>query len=257
MPETARPRPLVAGNWKMNGLRGALKELGAMAEGYDAGLRARVDLLVCPPATLLYTAGAVALGTRIATGGQDCHANASGAHTGDLSAEMLADAGATFVIVGHSERRADHGESDAVVKAKAAAALRAGLVAIVCVGETRAEREAGRTIQVVRRQLRGSVPAGATAATVVIAYEPVWAIGTGLTPTAADVAEVHAVIRADLRRIVGKDAAPAVRILYGGSVKPSNAAELMAVPNVDGALVGGASLKATDFLAIAIATAYR
>ena len=251
MPVPARPRPLVAGNWKMNGLRSALKELTAMAEGYDAGLRARVDLLVCPPATLLYVASAAAIGTRIAIGGQDCHANASGAHTGDLSAEMLADAGARCVIVGHSERRADHGETDATVKAKAAAAHRAGLVAIVCVGETRAEREAGRTLAVVRRQLRGSVPDGATPDTLVVAYEPVWAIGTGLTPTTADVAEVHAMIRAELRKIVGKDAAPAVRILYGGSVKPSNAAELMAVADVDGALVGGASLKAGDFMGIA------
>ncbi|MCZ8105378.1 MAG: triose-phosphate isomerase [Burkholderiales bacterium] len=251
MPVPARPRPLVAGNWKMNGLRSALKELTAMAEGYDAVLRAKVDLLVCPPATLLYVASAAAIGTRIAIGGQDCHANASGAHTGDLSAEMLADAGASCVIVGHSERRADHGETDATVKAKAAAAHRAGLVAIVCVGETRAEREAGRTLAVVRRQLRGSVPDGATPDTLVVAYEPVWAIGTGLTPTTADVAEVHAMIRAELRKIVGKDAAPAVRILYGGSVKPSNAAELMAVADVDGALVGGASLKAGDFMGIA------
>jgi triosephosphate isomerase len=251
MPVPARPRPLVAGNWKMNGLRSALKELAAVAEGYDAGLRARVDLLVCPPATLLYVASAAAIGTRIAIGGQDCHANASGAHTGDLSAEMLADAGASCVVVGHSERRADHGETDATVKAKAAAAHRAGLVAIVCVGETRAEREAGRTLAVVRRQLRGSVPDGATPDTLVVAYEPVWAIGTGLTPTTADVAEVHAMIRAELRKIVGKDAAPAVRILYGGSVKPSNAAELMAVADVDGALVGGASLKAGDFMGIA------
>ena len=251
MPAVVRPRPLVAGNWKMNGLRPALKELAAMGEGYDAALRAKVDLLVCPPATLLYIASAAAVGTRIATGGQDCHANASGAHTGDLSAEMLADAGATFAIVGHSERRADHGESDAMVRSKAAAALRAGLTAIVCVGETRAEREAGRTLAIVRRQLRGSVPEGATPSTLVIAYEPVWAIGTGLTPTTADVAEVHGMIRAELRRIVGKEASGAVRILYGGSVKPSNAAELMAVADVDGALVGGASLKATDFLGIA------
>ncbi|MHB2166389.1 triose-phosphate isomerase [Alsobacter sp. R-9] len=246
-----RPRPLVAGNWKMNGVRASLKELAAMAEGYDGALRARVDLLVCPPAPLLYVASAACVGTRIATGGQDCHANASGAHTGDVSAEMLSDAGATYVIVGHSERRADHGESDAVVRAKAAAAHRAGLVAIVCVGETRAEREAGRTLAVVRRQLKGSIPEGSTAGTLVVAYEPVWAIGTGLTPTAADVAEVHAMIRSELRKLVGKAEAPGVRILYGGSVKPSNAAELMAVADVDGALVGGASLKAADFLGIA------
>jgi triosephosphate isomerase len=248
-----RPRPLVAGNWKMNGLRASLKEIGEMAQGYDAALRAKVDLLVCPPAHLVYPAAVASVGTRIATGAQDCHANASGAHTGDISAEMLADAGASFIIVGHSERRADHGESDPEVKAKAAAALRAGLVAILCVGETRAEREAGKTLAVVRRQLRGSIPEGATPDNLVVAYEPVWAIGTGLTPTTADVAEVHGMIRAELRKLVGKDAAPLVRILYGGSVKPGNAAELMAVENVDGALVGGASLKAADFLGIAAA----
>jgi triosephosphate isomerase (TIM) len=248
-----RPRPLVAGNWKMNGLRASLAELSGMARGYDAALRARVDLAVCPPATLLYVAAAAAVGTRIAIGAQDCHAAAAGAHTGDLSAEMLADAGATFAIVGHSERRADHGEADAVVKAKAAAALRAGLVAIVCVGETRAEREAGRTLAVVRRQLRGSLPEGASPSTVVVAYEPVWAIGTGLTPTVDDVAQVHGMIRTELRRLIGREGAPLVRILYGGSVKPGNAAELMAVANVDGALVGGASLKAEDFLGIAAA----
>jgi triosephosphate isomerase len=251
MTAPARPRPLIAGNWKMNGLRAALQEFTAVMKGYDAALRARCDLLVCPPATLLYVASAGAVGSRVATGGQDCHAAESGAHTGDLSAEMLADAGATFVIVGHSERRADHGETDAVVRAKALAALRAGLVPIVCVGETRAEREAGKTLAVVKRQLRGSLPDDASAATLVVAYEPVWAIGTGLTPTTADVAEVHAMIRAELRKRLGKDEAPQVRILYGGSVKPSNAADLLAVADVDGALVGGASLKAADFLAIA------
>lgn len=251
MADITRPRPLVAGNWKMNGLRAALAELPRFAEGYDAALRAKVDLLVCPPATLLYLSSAVFIGTRIATGGQDCHAAAAGAHTGDLSAEMLADAGVAAVIVGHSERRADHGETDAVVRAKAEAAWRAGLTAIVCVGETRAEREAGRTLAVVRRQLRGSVPEAATPANLVVAYEPVWAIGTGLTPTVADVAEVHGMIRSELRKLVGKAAAPAVRILYGGSVKPGNAAELMAVADVDGALVGGASLTAADFLGIA------
>ncbi|MFZ9502349.1 MAG: triose-phosphate isomerase [Beijerinckiaceae bacterium] len=252
---SARPgslvRPLVAGNWKMNGLTASLAEIEAMAAGYDAALRARIDLLVCPPATLVGAAAAKAAG-RIAIGGQDCHARASGAHTGDVAAEMLKDLGAAYVIVGHSERRADHGESSAVVKAKAQAALRAGLVAIVCVGETEAERKAGRTLDVVGGQLRDSLPEEARADQVVIAYEPVWAIGTGLTPTAADVAEVHAFVRAQLGKAMGEQGA-GVRILYGGSVKPSNAAELMAVPNVDGALVGGASLTAKDFLGIAAA----
>lgn len=247
----SKARPLVAGNWKMNGLRADVTTLGEIAKGYDTALRARVDLLVCPPATLLYTFSVVAVGTGIATGGQDCHARSSGAHTGDISAGMLADSGAHYVILGHSERRADHGESDAEVAAKVEAAWRAGLVAIVCVGETRAEREAGKTLSVVKRQVRRSIPAGASPANLVVAYEPVWAIGTGLTPTTADVAEVHALIRVELARHVGKREAGAVRILYGGSVKPGNAAELMAVANVDGALVGGASLVAADFLAIA------
>lgn len=248
---TARPRPLVAGNWKMNGLRAALAELEAMAAGYDETLRARIDFLVCPPATLV-GAAAQAAGGRLAVGGQDCHAKASGAHTGDISADMLKDAGASHVIVGHSERRTDHAETDAVVKAKAEAALRAGLVAIVCVGETEAERRGGRTLDVVGRQIAGSLPDGATAANLVIAYEPVWAIGTGLTPTAADVAEVHGFIRSALGERMGGEGA-SVRILYGGSVKPSNAVELMSVANVDGALVGGASLTAKDFLGIAAA----
>jgi triosephosphate isomerase len=255
MPNETRPRPLVAGNWKMNGVRASLGEFDAIAKGYGAALRAKVELLVCPPATLVFPLAQEALGTRIGVGGQDCHTKEAGAHTGDVSADMLADAGATYVIVGHSERRTDHRESDAVVKSKAEAAMRAGLVAIVCVGETRAEREAGKTLAVVKRQLRGSIPEGATALTVVIAYEPVWAIGTGLTPTPADVAEVHAAIRAELRKLVGKDAAQAMRILYGGSVKPSNARELLGIPDVDGALVGGASLKAADFLGIAAAYA--
>ena len=248
---TARPRPLVAGNWKMNGLKAALAEIEAMAQGYDEGLRARIDLLVCPPATLVAAAAGLAAG-RIALGGQDCHPKASGAHTGDVSAEMLADAGATHVIVGHSERRTDHAESDAIVKAKAEAGLRAGLVAIVCVGETEAERRSGRTLDVVGGQIAGSLPEGATAANLVIAYEPVWAIGTGLTPTAGDVAEVHGFIRAALGERLGGEGA-GMRILYGGSVKPSNAVELMGVANVDGALVGGASLTAKDFLGIAAA----
>ncbi len=249
----AKPRPLVAGNWKMNGLRRSLATLDAVAAGYDASLKARADLLVCPPATLLSAFAQRAVGTRVAIGGQDCHAREAGAYTGEISAEMLADAGASAVILGHSERRQYFLETDAIVAEKTLAAWRAGLVAIVCVGETQAEREAGKTLSVVRRQLRRSIPAGATPANLVVAYEPVWAIGTGLTPTARDVAEVHALIRGDLRRIVGAAAAGQVRILYGGSVKPSNAAELMGVDNVDGALVGGASLKAEDFLGIAAA----
>jgi triosephosphate isomerase len=248
---TIRPRPLVAGNWKMHGLRASARVLGDIAAGYTPGLKGKVDLLVCPPATLVYSFAFAAVGSRIAIGGQDCHAKESGAFTGDLSAEMLADAGATYVIVGHSERRQYHHEKDAEVCAKAAAAHRAGLTAIVCIGETQGEREAGKTLNVVRRQLRGSVPEASSAGNLVVAYEPVWAIGTGLTPTPADVAEVHALVRDELRRIVGKAEQGAVRILYGGSVKPSNAKELLAVENVDGALVGGASLVAADFLAIA------
>lgn len=248
---TETTRPLIAGNWKMNGLKASMSELGAIAQG-ASGLWRKADLLVCPPATLLFTAAAVVIGSKVAIGAQDCHTAASGAHTGDLSAEMLADAGATAVIVGHSERRTDHGESDALVRQKAEAAWRAGLTAIVCVGETRAERDAGQALDVVGRQLAGSLPDGATASNLVVAYEPVWAIGTGLTPTARDVEEVHGFIREKLTaRFSGEGAR--TRILYGGSVKPSNAAELMAVANVNGALVGGASLKAADFLAIAAA----
>ncbi|MCX7341597.1 MAG: triose-phosphate isomerase [Hyphomicrobiales bacterium] len=244
------PKPLVAGNWKMNGLRGSLETASAIARGVDAGVRAKVDVLICPPATILHALTAAMIGTGIATGGQDCHASPSGAFTGDISAPMLADAGASFVILGHSERRTLHGETSADVKAKAEAALRALLVPIICIGETLAEREAGRTIAVVQKQVRGSLPETATGASVVIAYEPVWAIGTGKTPTAADVAELHAEIRAELGRLVGKAEAAKVKVLYGGSVKPSNAAELMALPDVNGALVGGASLKAEDFLGI-------
>ena len=250
-----RPRPLVAGNWKMNGLRRSVRVLDEIAEGYSPQLKGKVDLLVCPPATLVHAFASAALGTGVAVGGQDAHAKASGAYTGDIAAEMLADAGASHVILGHSERRQYHRESDREVREKVEAARRAGLVAIVCVGETREEREAGRALAVVRRQLRGSVPEGMTAASLVVAYEPVWAIGTGLTPTVADVAEMHAAIRADLKRLVGKAEQGRVRVLYGGSVKPSNAKELLGVENVDGALVGGASLVAQDFLAIAAAYA--
>ncbi len=249
---TRMRRPLIAGNWKMNGLRASTAELAKMVDGAQQ-LPASIDILVCPPATLVAAAASALAGSRIAAGGQDCHQNVSGAHTGDISAEMLADAGASFVIVGHSERRADHGETDAVVRAKAKAAWRAGLVAIVCVGETLDDREAGRTLDVVSTQLAGSLPDEATAANLVVAYEPVWAIGTGKVPTVENIAEVHGVIRDHLRGRFSSDA-DSVRILYGGSVKPSNAAELLSVENVDGALVGGASLKAEDFLGIATAT---
>ncbi len=241
-------RPLVAGNWKMNGLRAAVAELDAVCRGYDKGLGA--DLMVCPPATLIVSFAEKARGTGVLIGGQDCAPEPTGAFTGDISAEMLKDAGASAVIVGHSERRAGHGETDARVRAKAEAALRAGLLAIVCVGETKAERDAGKTLEVISRQLQGSVPDAATAANTVIAYEPVWAIGTGVTPTPVQAAEVHTHIRGALSRRFGP-AGEGMRILYGGSVKPDNAAALMQAKDVDGALVGGASLKAKDFLAIA------
>jgi triosephosphate isomerase len=211
---------------------------------------AKADLLVCPPATLITAFADKAQGSAVAVGAQDCHPKSSGAHTGDISAEMLADAGARAIIVGHSERRADHGESDALVRQKAEAAWRAGLTAIVCIGETQQQRDAGQTIDVCRGQLNGSLPDGARAENLVVAYEPVWAIGTGLTPTVGDVEQIHAFTRELLiARFKGEGAR--IRILYGGSVKPSNAKELMAVANVNGALVGGASLKAGDFLAIA------
>jgi triosephosphate isomerase len=243
-------RPLIAGNWKMNGLKASLAEFQAMLAGAPQ-IAAKADLLVCPPATLIAAFAEQAKGSKtLAVGGQDCHPKASGAHTGDISAEMLADAGASAVIVGHSERRADHGESDLQVRQKAEAAWRAGLVAIVCIGETQHQRDGGKTLDICGGQLRGSLPDGATAGNLVVAYEPVWAIGTGLTPTVGDVEQVHRFIRDSLvTRFKGEGAK--IRILYGGSVKPSNAGELMAVANVNGALVGGASLKASDFLAIA------
>ncbi len=246
-------RPLIAGNWKMNGLRAdALALTKGVADGVrQAGWNDR-DILVCPPATLIAVISEAAKGSGLLVGGEDCHAKASGAHTGDISAEMLRDAGASHVIVGHSERRTDHGETDAMVRAKAEAAWRAGLLPIVCIGETLAEREAGKTLSVLERQLTESIPAGATAARLVVAYEPVWAIGTGKTPTAPEVAAAHAHIRKVLGGLV-PDAA-GVRLLYGGSVKGSNAAELLSAGDVDGALVGGASLKADEFLAIAKAT---
>jgi triosephosphate isomerase len=244
-------RPLVVGNWKMNGSRASLAELAAMGKGFDGALRSKIDLVLCPPMTLVALAAQAAVGTGIAIGAQNCHAKVSGAHTGDVSAEMLADIGASAVMVGHSERRTDYKEKDADVRAKAEAARRAGLMAVMCLGETKAEREAGKALSVVRRQLKESIPEGMPAHQLVIGYEPVWAIGTGLVPTAKDVEEVHALIRGDLKRLLGKDEGAKVRILYGGSVKPSNAAELLAVANVDGLLVGGASLKAEDFLTIA------
>jgi triosephosphate isomerase len=241
-------RPLIAGNWKMNGLRASQQTLADIVAGATP-LGDRIDVMVCPPATLVMLF-APAAGGVVAIGGQNCHAEPTGAFTGDISAGMLADAGAAAVIVGHSERRALCCESDADVRRKAQAAWRAGLLAIVCVGETREDRSAGRTLAVVGQQLDGSIPDGATADNLVVAYEPVWAIGTGLTPTPADVGEVHGFIRGRLAARF-PDAAPGIRILYGGSVKASNAKELMAVANVDGALVGGASLNAKEFLAIA------
>ncbi len=240
-------RPLIAGNWKMNGMSADIGELKAMAEGAFGG----ADALICVPATLM-TRAREALDGKLHLGGQDCHTAASGAHTGDISAEMLADAGATHVLVGHSERRTDHGETDGIVADKAEAAWRAGLTAVICIGETKAERESGDTLSVLSRQISGSVPKTAQAKNTVVAYEPVWAIGTGLTPTAEDVAEAHRHIRDELTSFLGEEAGK-MRILYGGSVKPGNATELLSIEHVDGALVGGASLKAVDFLAIAAA----
>jgi triosephosphate isomerase len=247
---TDRIRPLIAGNWKMNGLKAAMAEFESMIAG-SSEVSEKADLLVCPPATLLAAFADKARGSKtLAVGAQDCHPKASGAHTGDISAEMLADAGASAIIVGHSERRADHGETDAVVHQKAEAVWRARLTAIVCIGETQSQRDAGQTLDILRGQLEQSLPAASTADNLVVAYEPVWAIGTGLTPTTNDVEQIHQFIRELLVQRFKAEGAR-MRILYGGSVKPSNAAELMAVANVNGALVGGASLKAADFLAIA------
>ncbi len=259
-------RPLIAGNWKMNGLCAdgialaeALAERAHDVNDLPADAATEVpssvsmalpcDILICPPFTLIDGVVRAVSGSRIAVGGQDCHAKASGAHTGDISAEMLKDLGCAFVIVGHSERRADHLETDVAVKAKAEAALRAGLTVIVCVGETEVERDAEMTEMVVAGQVKGSLPQGATPNNLVIAYEPVWAIGTGRIPTPDEAQAVHARIRTELKGLMGP-AADAVRLLYGGSVKPSNAKELMGQADIDGALVGGASLKADDFWAI-------
>lgn len=245
-------KKLVAGNWKMNGLTASLVEVKGMVDG--AASLQTVELAICPPATLASRVGDALKGSAIGLGGQDCHAEKSGAFTGDLAAEMWADIGAKYVIVGHSERRQYHGETDAIVSAKASAVLRAGLTPIICIGESLAERDAGKTLDVIATQLAGSIPAAAGETPVVIAYEPVWAIGTGRTPTVAQVAEVHGAIAAAMEKRFG-GSGRAIRLLYGGSVKPENAGELMAVPGVDGALVGGASLKAADFLKIAAACA--
>jgi triosephosphate isomerase (TIM) len=243
-------RPLIAGNWKMNGLKESVGEFDAMVAGASM-VAAKADLLVCPPVSLIAGFAERLRGSKaLAIGGQDCHPKPSGAHTGDISAEMLADAGASAVIVGHSERRADHGESDGLVRQKAEAAWRAGLTAIVCIGETQQQRDSGQTLEICHGQLNLSLPDAARADNLVVAYEPVWAIGTGLTPTAEDIEQIHTFIRGILIvRFNGEGTK--IRILYGGSVKPSNARELMAVANVNGALIGGASLKAIDFLAIA------
>ncbi|OWY16962.1 triose-phosphate isomerase [Thioclava sp. JM3] len=238
-------KKLAAGNWKMNGLKSNLSEVKSLVEAHPSSA---CDVLLCPPATLI---GAMteAAGGKLAVGGQDCHMNESGAHTGDISAQMIADAGGSHVIVGHSERRADHHESDLIVRAKAEAAIAAGLIAVICVGETEAQRDGEQTLDVIGEQLAGSVPDGATAANCVIAYEPVWAIGTGRTPTLDQIAEVHDFMRNTLIARFA-DAGNGMRLLYGGSVKPGNAEEIFATSNVDGALVGGASLKASDFGAI-------
>jgi triosephosphate isomerase len=242
-------RKLAAGNWKMNGTTASLSEVTSLLAVHPAP---GCEMLICPPATLIARMADIARGSHLSVGGQDCHAATNGANTGDLSAGMLADAGASHVIVGHSERRTDHHETDAQVLAKAQAAQVAGMVAVVCIGETEVHRDAGETLDVIGRQLAQSVPDQSTSANLVVAYEPVWAIGTGRTPTLAEIAEVHGFLRARLTARLGAQAA-GVRLLYGGSVKPSNAAEIFAVPDVDGALVGGASLKAADFGAIVAA----
>jgi len=237
-------RKLAAGNWKMHGTAASMTEIAALAAAHpDPG----VDILICPPATLLAQAASLAADGAVMIGAQDCHAAASGAHTGDISAPMLADAGATAVILGHSERRKNHHETNDLVVEKARAAHAAGLIGVICLGETLAQREAAQTLEVIAAQLHASLPDGTTAANTVIAYEPVWAIGTGLTPTGAQIAEVHGLLRSLLTERLGEKEAAALRLLYGGSVKPGNASEIFAIADVDGALVGGASLKASDF----------
>lgn len=241
--------PLIAGNWKMNGLKASAAEFEKLGSLLAGGSRGASTVVICPPATLVseFSEKGARLGVQV--GGQDCHPDKSGAHTGDISATMLADAGARYVIVGHSERRADHGENDGLVRAKAQAALSAGLAPIICVGETESERRGGHANDVVASQLAGSVPDEAASAAIVIAYEPVWAIGTGLTPTIADIADMHAHLRALLVKRFG-EVGQGIHILYGGSMKPNNAKDILAVPNVNGGLVGGASLLANDFYAI-------
>jgi len=241
-------RKVAAGNWKMNGLKASIAELEALKASSTG---ANCDVIICPPATLIGALAAVS--GDIIIGGQDCHWNETGAHTGDISAEMLKDAGAGAVIVGHSERRADHGETDAEVNDKSQAAWRAGLQAIICVGETEAQRDAGKTLEVIGGQLDGSAPEDTTAENTIVAYEPVWAIGTGRTPTLDEVADVHDYLRGKLVARFGDEIGNGIRLLYGGSVKPTNAAEIFAVSNVDGGLVGGASLKASDFEGIVAA----
>jgi triosephosphate isomerase len=248
-------RPLIAGNWKMNGSVAQLAEALAVCAGLrQPQFAAGVDVMICPPAPLIPLLAREAQGSRLLIGAQDCHAAPSGAHTGDVSAELCKDVGASAVIVGHSERRADHGERDEDVRHKAEAAHRAGLTAIVCLGETAGERRAGLTLSVVGRQLAASLPKAATAADTVLAYEPVWAIGSGLSAKPKDVAEVHAFLRQALAERYGAEGL-GMRLLYGGSVKPDNAGELLRIANVNGALVGGASLKAVDFLGIIAACA--
>ena len=242
-------KPLVAGNWKMNGLAQSANQIHALNDTLKSQ-PANCDVLICPPATLIMAFSHLLNDSEIALGGQDCHVNENGAHTGDIAPEMLADSGAQYVIVGHSERRMDHRERDGDVKAKAIAGWRAGLKVILCIGELIGERKAELTLKVIERQLQNSLPEGATAENLIIAYEPVWAIGTGLTPTTSDVEEVHKFIRDHLVATYGEAVGNEMRILYGGSVKPGNAKELMGVPHVNGALVGGASLKAEDFAGI-------
>ncbi len=246
---TPEIKPVVAGNWKMNGSSNSQSMVRELVAGYDQKLQGQVDMAIFPPSILLAQTASWLSGSKISCGAQDCHANQSGAHTGDIAADMIVDAGGTMVLVGHSERRVDHNESNDEVAAKARAAWQSGLTAFICIGELEAERRSGKTLDVLAEQLAGSVPDGATAANAVIAYEPVWAIGTGLVPEASDVEEAHAFIRKQLVERFG-NAGATMRILYGGSVKPGNAGELMAINNVDGALVGGASLKAEDFLGI-------
>lgn len=245
-------RSLVAGNWKMNGLRCDLAEIREIREMVEAGHAGAAEVLICPPSTLIREAVTIAQGSRLEIGGQNCHHLESGAHTGDLAPSMLVDAGARYVILGHSERRADHGETNVLVRRKASTAMAAGLTAIICVGETKEERDAGRAQSVVGRQIHGSVPADHGVDRLVLAYEPIWAIGTGVTPTTHDVAVMHAFLRRELNELFG-EAGSTVRVLYGGSVKPGNAVTLMGIADVDGALVGGASLTAGDFMGIAAA----